>query len=399
MGEPTTLLRALPEVAAGRDWTLCSGLMVGDYPFLPAVEAGDLRYETWHVMRPVRDLVASGVVPFIPARASAIPGLLERWGLGAAIVRVSPPGRDGTVSLGASASYSRTAIRAAQVAIAEVDPSVPRTHGDTLVPVSAFDSLVETEAALPEYHSAEATALTRQVATHLLALLPQNPTIQIGVGAIPEALIHSLLDIDLGTLRFVGLAIDPMVDLFAAGVLRHDQIGPEPAILSPEMQCTPKLLEFLDDNPAVELHPSSLAHDAALLGRIDRFISINTALEVDLHGNVNSEIVAGRQLSGTGGSIDYGEAAARSVGGLRIVALPSTSPDGTRPRIVAGVEAVTIPRSMVDVIVTEHGSAVLTGLSSQARTEALIAVADPRHRDALCDAVLSDAAQRRKVVR
>jgi 4-hydroxybutyrate CoA-transferase len=390
MGEPTTLLRTLPEVAAGRDWTLCSGLQISDYPFLPAVLAGELRYETWHVMRPVRDLVADGTVQFIPARASQIPRLVEAWAPGGALVRVGPPDADGLCSLGPSASYHLAAIRAARVAIAEIDPDMPRAHGDALVPVSLFDSLVESEAPIAEYDSAPVTPLTAQIAKHILDVLPQDPTIQIGIGAIPESLIHCLTDVDLGTVRFAGLAIDPMVDLFEAGVLRPSQIGPEPAILCPEMQCTRKLLDFMHDNPAIEMHPSSLGHDAALLGRIDRFVSINTALEVDLQGNVNSEIAGGRQISGTGGSIDYNEAAARSAGGIRVIALASTSPDGSRSNLVPGLRCVTIPRSMVDVVVTEHGAARLTGLPARARAEALIEIADPRHRTDLQDQLRED---------
>lgn len=388
MGEPTTLLRALPVVAAGRDWTLNSGLQISDYPFLPAVVAGDLRYETWHVMRPVRDLVADGTVAFIPARASQLPRLFDAWGLGGALVRVGPPDADGLCSLGPSASYHLAAIRAARVAIAEVDPDMPRAHGDALVPVSVFDSLVESEAPIAEYDSASVTPLTAQIAKHILDLLPPNPTIQIGIGAIPESLIHCLTDVDLGTIRFVGLAIDPMVDLFDAGVLRPSQVGPEPAILCPEMQCTRKLLEFMHDNPAIGMYPSTVAHDAAILGRIDRFVSINTALEVDLHGNVNSEIAGGRQISGTGGSIDYNEAAARSAGGIRVIALASSSPNGARSNLVPALRSVTIPRSMVDVVVTEHGAAHLTGLSTNARAEALIEIADPRHRTHLREQLL-----------
>jgi acyl-CoA hydrolase len=327
--------------------------------------------------------VADGTVGFIPARASQIPRLLRSWDVGAALVRVGPPDPDGMCSLGPSASYHADAVRAARVAIAEIDPAMPRAHGDALVPLSAFDVVVESEAPIAEYDSADVTPITAQIARHILDLLPANPTIQIGIGAIPESLIHCLTDADLGTLRFAGLAIDPMVDLFKAGVLRTNQVAPEPAILCPEMQCTRKLLDFLHDNPAVTMFPSAVAHDAALLGRIDRFVSVNTALEVDLHGNVNSEIAGGRQISGPGGSIDYNEAAGRSAGGLRVIALAASSADGARSNIVASLRSTTIPRSMVDVVVTEHGAARLTGLPARARAEALLDVADPQHRAAL----------------
>jgi acyl-CoA hydrolase len=385
MGAPTTVLGALPERAAGRGWTLSSGLLLDDYPFLPAVLAGDLEYRTWHVMGPVRDHVASGLVGYIPARASRIAHLLRAGDVGAALVRVSPPDAQGYCSLGGSVGYAAVAVSVASMAIAEVDPAVPRTCGDSLVHVSAFDSLVESASPVPRYVSAPSSEVARAIAGHLCGLLPPNPTLQIGVGAIPETLVRSLADgqSDLGTLRFVGMATDDMVDLFVAGVLRADQVGTEPAVLSPDMMATERLLKFADENPAIGMYPSSLAHDAAQLGRIERFISINTAIEVDLAGNVNSEVLGGRQLSGPGGSLDYIDAATRSPGGRRIIALPATNADASISRIVPALVSVTVPRSMVDAVVTEYGVAELEGRSLRERAEALVEIAHPDHRDQL----------------
>lgn len=385
MGAPTTLLRTLPECAVGRRWTLSSGLLLDDYPHLPAVLAGELTYRTWHVMAPVRDHVAAGVVGYIPARASRIAHLLHLWGVGAALIRVSPPDAHGYCSLGASLGYGKATIGVAAMAIAEVDPAVPRTSGDSLVHISAFDSLVESDSPVPQYRSAGSTEVANTIARHVRRLLPPDPTLQIGVGAIPETLVRSLADgqDDLGTVRFVGMATDDMVDLFAAGVLRADQVGSEPAILSPDMMGTDRLLKFADDNPAIGMYPSSLSHDAAQLGRIERFVSINTAIEVDLAGNVNSETLGGRQISGPGGSLDYIDAATRSLGGRRIIALPATNADGSVSRIVPALASVTVPRSMVDAVVTEYGIAELEGRSLRERAEALTEIAHPDHRDHL----------------
>jgi acyl-CoA hydrolase len=386
MGAPTTLLDQMADRCTGRRWTLSSGLLLGDYPFLGAVTDGRLRYRTWHVMPPVRDLVASGQVGYVPARASQLAQLLERWSIGAAIVRVSPPDNRGYCSLGPSVSYGLAALRTAVTRIAEVDPTVPRTHGDSRVHVSVFDSLVETCTSIPTYTSAAPSATSTRIAELVADLLPTRPTLQIGIGAIPEALVRTLAEADLGTLRFVGMATDEMVDLFDAGVLDSSDVVPTPAVLSPDMMATTRLLEHSHENPSIGMYPSAVAHDSALLGQIERFVSINTALEVDLHGNVNSEVVRGRQISGPGGGLDYIDTATRSVGGLRVVALPSASPDGSASRIVPRVEHVTVPRSMVDVIVTEHGSARLSGLSTRERTEALIAIAHPDHHDELREA-------------
>jgi acyl-CoA hydrolase len=385
MGAPTTLLREIGTAAADRGWTLSSGLFLDEYPFLDAVADGRLAYRTWHVMAPVRDLVARGVVDYVPARASRVAGLLAQWAPAATLVRVSPPDAAGYCSLGGSATYSLPAIRASRLVVAEIDPAVPRTCGDTLVHSSVFDSVVESDSPIPSYTSAPPTEIARAIAAQVLALVPANPTIQIGVGAIPETLVRALAagTVDLGTLRFVGMATDEMVDMFESGMLRSSDVVPSPAVLSPDMMGTDRLLKCADDNPAIAMYPSAVSHDAATLGRIERFVSVNTAIEVDLHGNVNSEVIGGRQISGPGGSLDYVDTATRSPGGVRIIALPSASSDGTVSRIVPALSAVTIPRSMVDIIVTEHGVARLDGLSIRERAEALTAIAHPQHRASL----------------
>jgi 4-hydroxybutyrate CoA-transferase len=387
MGAPGTVLAALGEVSAGKHWRLDSGLLLDDYPFLPAVIHGALTYRTWHVMPPVRDLVASGQVEYVPARASQLAGMLRHWRPDVAIVRVSPPDAGGYCSLGASVSYGRAALDVARHRIAEVDPAVPRTCGDSLVHVSTFDSLVESTMPVPEYRASRPSAVSTTIADRVLALLPHSPTLQIGIGGVPEALVRRLKDTDLGELRFVGMATDDMVDLFEAGRLRATDVVPAPAVLSPDMMGGTRLLKFSDGNPAIGMYPSAVSHDPIALSRIPRFVSINTAIEIDLLGNVNSEVINGRQISGTGGSLDYVETATRSAGGLRIVAVPSTSSDGSISRIVPSLGSVTIPRTMVDVIVTEYGSARLEGLSATERAEALVNIAHPGHRAALSAAL------------
>ncbi len=386
LGAPPTLLGALGKVAPGRGWTLSSGLMLGDYPFLDLVRHGELTYRTWHVMAPVRGLVADGTVGYLPIRASRLAGALAARGVDAALVRVTPPDRNGYCSLGPSASYGLDILRLAGVRIGEVDPALPWTSGRTVVSVSMFDALVETTEPSPEYRSGTADASSLRIADHVLGLLPRDPTIQIGIGAIPESVVAALGGADLGRVRFAGMATDEMVELFEAGVLDGAAVDDDPAIISPELMGTARLMAWADRNPAVALFPSTVSHDAAHLGRTPRFVSINTAIEVDLSGQVNSEMVRGRQVSGIGGSLDFTDAASRSDGGLRVIALPSTTPDGRHSRIVAGIGAgaiVTVPRSMVDAVVTEYGVARLDGLSSRERVDALIAVAHPDHRDEL----------------
>jgi 4-hydroxybutyrate CoA-transferase len=387
-GAPSTLLGALGKVAPGRDWTLSSGLLLGDYPFLDLVRDGSLTYRTWHVMAPVRGLVADGRVGFVPVRASRVATLLAARGVDAALVRITPPDRHGYCSVGPSAGYSLDALRLAGIRLGEVDEALPRTYGETAVPVSAFDALVEATEPTPRYISAPADAVSRRIAERILGILPRDPTLQIGIGSIPESVVGSLGDAALGRIRFAGMATDEMAGLFDTGVLAPGNAGGPPLIVSPELMGSERLMAFADRNPAVSVHPSSTAHDASVLGQAERFVSINTAIEVDLSGQVNSEMIRGRQVSGPGGSLDFVDAASRSRGGLRIIAVPSATPDTAVSRIVAAIGSggtVTIPRAMVDVVVTEHGVARLDGLTSRERMEALIGIAHPGHRESLAE--------------
>ncbi|GAA0612575.1 acetyl-CoA hydrolase/transferase C-terminal domain-containing protein [Sporichthya brevicatena] len=387
MGAPSTLVAEIGRRADDQGWTLSSGLFLDEYPFLDAVVEGRLSYRTWHVMPPVRKAVAAGLVEYLPVRASRLAHLLSRWSPDVALVRVGPPDPRGYCSLGASAGYGRPAVRNARIVIAEVDPSVPRTFGETMLHHSEIDILVESATPVPLYRAAVGDELTRLIAQHVRTLLPRELTLQIGVGGVPESLIRSLGEDPSGidSMRIVGMATDDMVDLFASGLLRHSDVVPEPAILSPDMMATQRLLEFAHQNPSIGMYSSAVAHDPYSLGRRERFYSVNTALEVDLSGNVNSEVMRGEQLSGPGGSLDYVDAATRSCGGRRIIALPSTTSDGSRSRIVPRLDHVTIPRSMTDVVVTEYGVAELEGRSLAERARLLIEIAHPDQRSLLAE--------------
>ena len=382
-GAPTTLLEALPEACPGREWTLATGILLGELAFVASVDRGDLRYRTWHVPAVARGLVAAGTADYVPLRASRVAAHLASWKVDAALVRVSPPDREGNVSLGGSVGYSLDALRLARVRIAEVDPQVPRTHGDTTVPLSLFDALVDSDQPIPEYQSAEPSATSSAIARHILELIPRDPVLQIGIGGIPESVLAGLAGADLGRVRFEGMGGDAMVDLFERGVLDPRERVPHPALRSPELMGTARLMQFAHDNPAIGLYPSSSSHDTGRLGDLERLVSVNAAIEVDLRGQVNAETVRGRPVAGVGGALDFVEAAGRSRGGLRIVALASASPDGSASRIVRDVATVTVPSAYTDVIVTEYGVARLEGLSVRERAEAILAIVHPQHRDAL----------------
>lgn len=384
-GTPETLLTHL---AGAADLlgvpTLYSGLQLGAYPFLDAAAQGHLRYRTWHPYGPARAALGHGV-DYVPARASAVPGLLDQWETSVALVRVSPPDRNGWCSLGPSASYVCHAVARAALVLAEVDPHTPRTTGDSMLHVSQLDVLVDAETPPCEFPAAARDEVSDRVAAHVLDLLPLEPTLQLGIGAVPEAITAFLGESGTGPVRVVGMANDAMVDLFARGLLRWTDVGDSPAIRAAELMGTRTLMEFADGNPAIVLRDSRVAHAPRVLARIPRLVAVNSAIEVDLAGQIGSELVRDRQVSGIGGSADFVEAGFGSDGGLSIVALPSTTPDGRHSRIVPrlGAGVVSLARHTPDAVVTEHGVAWLRGRTETERAEALTAVAHPDHRAGL----------------
>lgn len=392
-GTPLSLLRALAARAPDLDRPhLYSGLLLGGYPFLDELAAGQLDYTTWLAMPPARPALAAGQAAYLPARGSDVPAVIRSLRPDVALARVTPPDRSGYVSVGPAAGYTAAMLEAARLCIGEVDEALPRTHGRSLVHVSAFAALVETDTATPEYHAAPPSDRSRRIAEYALELVPHDAVLQLGIGEVPEALVWSLQDTDRGRLRFAGMATDGIAALMQSGRVPASPV-PEPSILAVELMGTRALLDFARDNPSVGMYPADAECHPRGLGRLPRFVSINSALEVDLSGQVSAEAVGARVVAGIGGSADFNEAAGLSDGGLRIVALPSTTPPrgdrAGRSRIVARLtegSPVTLPRSRIDYVVTEFGVARLWGRSLAERAEALLSVAHPDHRDALAGA-------------
>ena len=383
-GTPTTLLQLVADHAdVTAPAQLWAGLLLGDVP-LDAFQEGAIELHTWHVTRTTRQLIADGLAAFHPLRGSDVPAALARRGLDTALVRVTPPDRHGFVSLGTSVSYTRAMTATTPTVLGEVDEAMPRTAGDSLVHRSRFAALVATESPTPEYEARTPGTTAQRIANNLIPLLPPNPCVQLGIGEIPEAVTGLLGDTDLGSLRCIGMGNDAMVDLFDRGVLDHRQLTPEPAIAAVELMGSRRLLDHAHDNPAIGVYPVDHAGDPGPLGKLDRFVSINSAVEVDLLGQVSAEWAAGRQLSSIGGSVDFSEAARASRGGLRIIAISARGRDASRitARFQPGTP-VSLTRTMVDFVVTEHGVAELRGASVEDRRERLIAIADPDDRDHL----------------
>jgi acyl-CoA hydrolase len=388
-GGPTSLLAGIAARSSGRNWSVWTGLLLDDGGIHEAVRAGDLRMVSWHVSGGGRDLAATGLIDYLPMRASQLEKHISAADLDVALVRVTPPDADGWCSVGPSAGFALTAIKSAKLCIAEVDESLPRTLGRSSVHVSELDILVASTTDTPVHRTAQSDDVSRVIARHVLGLLPDRPVLQLGIGAVTEALVTVLAQEGVDRLRFVGMGMDSMVDLYERDLLDHPS-GGQPAIESPDLVGTQRLMRFAHENAVVGVYPSVVAHSPLRLARYDRLVSVNTAIEVDLSGQVNSEVVGGGQISGIGGSIDFVEAATHSRGGIRIIAIPSTTRDGLRSRIVATLAAnatVTVPRGMVDVVVTEYGIARLEGKTLCQRAEALAAIAAPQHQAALTEAV------------
>jgi 4-hydroxybutyrate CoA-transferase len=380
---PETLLRAVGE-AAGEipGWSLRSGLLLGDQPYLPAVDRGELRFATWHVVAGQRAALAAGRMDYVPMRAGDIPGLLPGT-FDVLLLRIPPPAKDGTANLGPSTSWTQQALAHATTVIAEIDPGLPTTVGDTVIPSGRIDAFVDAETPTCRYESAATTPVSDRIARNVLELLPRAVTLQVGIGAVPETLVRYVVEADLGDVSLVGMGCDAMVPLL-------DSSRNGPVLRSLELMGTEVLMSAADSNPAIEMIPSTQCHDPRWLATLDRFVSVNSAVEIDLGGQVASETVGGQVIAGVGGSFDFFQGAAWSPGGMRVVALQSTTPNGKISKIVprlAEGTPVTIPRHTVDVVVTEYGVARLAGRSMAERAEALIAIAHPAFRDELADAV------------
>jgi acyl-CoA hydrolase len=295
-----------------------------------------------------------------------------------------------------------TAVRYARHVIAEVNDQVPRTHGDTFIHVSRISAFVETSRPLLELHTEPITQIHMDVAGNVASLIPDGATLQTGIGGISEAVLHCLGDKnDLGI--HTEMCPDGVVDLIEAGVIngQRKSIHRGKAVAAFVMG-TKRLFDFVHENSSFEFRSMSYTNDPFVVAQNERMVAINSALQVDLTGQVCADSLGTKPYSGFGGQLDFIRGAARSRGGVPIIALPSTAMNGTVSRIVPVLEpgaGVVTSRADVHYVVTEHGVADLHGKTLRERAEALIAVADPRFRAELEDfAARSHYLQRRAAV-
>lgn len=380
--EPTTLYRAFgQEVERFSNLTIYSGLAFGSYPFLRTGLGINFMYKTWQAAPQIRHLFKAGKVGFVPMRFSEITRIVNKNGLikpDAVVAQVSPPDGDGMVSLGISVSLYQDFIDSAKLVIAEINPNMPMTAGNSRVPVDKIDYAIESSEPLGVYTAPHQTERDQQIAETVLGLVPDNAWVQLGVGSVPDMVLGRLAE-KRGVNLYSGMLSQGLIEFM-------DKVRHTPTLVTGELAGNQDLYDFCGQTPSVQMVTSSVTHNILLLAKLPRFVSINSAVEIDLHGQSNGETIGPVQISGVGGSLDYVEAAALSEGGVSIIALPSTTEDGKHSKIVPRLATgamVTTPRFCTDYIITEYGAARLKGKDLQARAEALIDIAHPDFRDAL----------------
>ncbi|MDR7455551.1 MAG: acetyl-CoA hydrolase/transferase C-terminal domain-containing protein, partial [Armatimonadota bacterium] len=316
------------------------------------------------------------------------PGLFQRGLLpiDVALVHVSPPDEHGFCSFGIEVGITKPAAQSARVIVAEVNDRMPRTLGDSFIHISKIDHIVPVSYPLPEVAMAGTSEVAQQIAHHIAGLIPDGATLQTGIGAIPDAVLRRL-----GNHKHLGvhteLFSDGIIDLIERGVLTGERKTLHPGkVVAGFMLGTQRLYDFVHDNPIIELHPTSYTNDPFVIARNARMVAINSAIEVDLTGQVCADSIGSRFYSGVGGQLDFIYGASRAEGGVPIIALPATALDGTASRIVPVLRpgaGVTTTRNHVRFVVTEHGVADLYGKTIRERARALIAIAAPRFREDL----------------
>jgi acyl-CoA hydrolase/GNAT superfamily N-acetyltransferase len=347
--------------------------------------AGRFRHTAFFIGANVREAVHDGRADFMPVFLSELPELIRsrRIRVDVALVQVSPPDRHGFVSLGVSVDVVRAAVDAAALVIAEVNPRMPRTLGDSFLHIDRIHRLVAVDAPLYQHAREPLGEVERAIGANVASLVPDGATLQTGIGKIPDAVLAALAHRhDLGV--HTEMLSDGVMELVRAGAItgRKKTLLPGKLVTSFVMG-TQALYDWVDENPAIEMRPSDFTNDPFVIARNDAMIAINSCLAVDLTGQVAADTLLGRFFSGIGGQVDFVRGAARSKGGKAIIALPSTAKDGQVSRIQAVLDegaGVVTSRGDVRYVVTEHGVADLWGKNIRERSLALVAIAHPDHR-------------------
>lgn len=381
--EPVTLMRAL--VAQRHSFKRIRVFLgIGLADVLTPEHADAIDFLAYCGSGANRKLARANVLDILPAHYSQLPELVRSGALRIDVVmlQVSPPDEHGRYSLGLAREYLVEALKHARAIVAEVHPDVPWTYGGPFLRAADIDLLVTSDTPFPDAVATEPGPVEQAIGQHVASLVEDGATLQTGIGAIPDAVMAALHDRrDLGV--HTGSVGDGIAALCEAGVVTNARKTIDAGItVGGVIIGSARVRRFAHRNPALELRGTEYTHNPHVLRRIERFTAINSAVEVDLTGQVNAEVVGGTYVGAVGGVGDFLRAAQASRGGVPIVALPSTA--GAHSRIVTTLSGpVTVPRSDACVIVTEYGIADLRGLSLAQRVPKMIAIAHPDHRERL----------------
>jgi acyl-CoA hydrolase len=382
---PTPLLEALCGRRDLEEVKLYHLHTAGPAPFAAPGREREFRSVSLFTGAPLRQAVNEDRADFVPIFLSDIPGLFLSGAvpIDVAILQLSPPDRHGMCSLGTSCDAAKAASDMARVVIAEINEQMPRTHGNNVIPFERVHAFIATDRALFEHHPEPETESEARIGEIVAGLVEDGSTLQMGIGGIPDAVLarlHHKHDLGVHTEMFS----DRVIDLVESGAVtnRHKAIG-QGRIITSFINGTRRLFDFVDDNPMVAFHPCDWTNDTAVIRKNPKVVAINSAIQIDLTGQVCADSIGHRIFSGIGGQMDFIRGAALSRGGKPIIALPSTAAGGKVSRLVPELNAgagVVTTRGHVHWVVTEYGAVNLHGKSIRERREALISIAHPDFR-------------------
>jgi 4-hydroxybutyrate CoA-transferase len=387
--EPETLVEALYKRAPFvHDVEVVHLLTVGRADYVAPEMAGHFRHNAFFIGPNVREAINEGRADYTPIYLSEMEELFESGAmpLDVALIQVSPPDAHGFCSFGVGVDTTLTAAKCARFVVAQVNDQMPRTYGDSFIHINDIDAIVESSRPLCQMASSKITDLHVAIGRNVSGLIEDGSVLQTGIGGISNAVLAFLMDRkDLGV--HTETVSDGVIPLIEAGVVTGARKNFKPRkIILAFVLGTKKLFDYVDDNPIFEFHPNAYTNDPLLVARNDNMVAINSALQIDITGQVCSDSIGTYFYSGIGGQVDFLRGAAHSKGGKPIIALPSTAKNGEISRIVSVLDpgaGVVTSRGLVRYVVTEFGVAYLHGKSIRERAKALIEIAHPKFREKL----------------
>ncbi len=387
-GEPQELVRALVERREElENVEIVHMVSVGKANYCMPEANGHFKHNAIFVGGGTRTAIEEGRGDFTPCFFYEVPSLFHKdLPVDVALIQVSKPDKNGYVSLGISVDYTKAAAESAGLVIAQVNEAMPRTMGDSFLHISNIDFFVEHTEPLIELTRSDLTQEELQIGRYCAQLIPDGATLQLGIGSLPDAVLMSLKDKrDLGI--HSEMFSDGVMGLVKEGIINNSRKSLHPGkIVATFIMGSRKLYDFIDENPLIYMAPVDYVNNPYVIGQNDNLISINSCVQVDLQGQVCSESIGLKQISGVGGQVDFIRGASVSKGGKAIIALSSTARNGQLSKIVPLLDngaAITTSRNDVDYIVTEYGIAKLKGKTLRERGSALINIAHPKFRDDL----------------